>query len=77
MALEELAGLPDGTMVADGGTAYALRGGKALRWSFAGYGPPADLGQLEDKALALLTPATTLAVLRHGFRPVWHPSAEA
>jgi hypothetical protein len=77
VALEELAGLPDGTMVADGGNAYALRGGKALRWSFAGYGPPADVGLLEGKSLALLTPATTLAVLRHGFRAVWHPSAEA
>jgi hypothetical protein len=77
VTVEELASLPDGAMVADGGNAYALRGGKALRWSFAGYGPPADFGQFEGKALSLLTPATTLAVLRHGFRPVWHPSAEA
>ncbi|MFD2058354.1 hypothetical protein ACFSQT_36305 [Mesorhizobium calcicola] len=75
VALEELAGLPDGAMVADGGIAYALRAGKALRWSFAGYGPLADVGLL-GRPLALLTPATTLAVLRHGFRPVWHPSAE-
>ncbi|MER8464044.1 hypothetical protein [Mesorhizobium sp. M1396] len=76
LAFEELAGLPDGAMVADGGNAYALRGGKVLRWSFAGYGPPADFDRLEGKTLSLLTPATTLAVLRHGFRPVWHPSAE-
>lgn len=77
VVVEDLRGLPDGAMVAGGGKAYALRGGKALRWSFAGYGPSAGLGQLEDKALMLLTPETTLAVLRHGFRPVWHPSAEA
>lgn len=77
LALEDLAGLPDGAMLADGGTAYALRGGKAVRWSFAGYGPPGDFSLLEGKALALLTPATTLAVLQHGFRPVWHPTAEA
>ncbi|MER8584357.1 hypothetical protein NKH19_03735 [Mesorhizobium sp. M1338] len=77
LAFEELADLPDGALVADGGNAYALCGGKALRWSFAGYGPPADFDLLEGKTLSLLTPATTLAVLRHGFRPVWHPSAEA
>ncbi|MER8376801.1 hypothetical protein [Mesorhizobium sp. M1406] len=76
LAFEELAGLSDGAMVADGGNAYALRGGKVLRWSFAGYGPPADFDLLEGKTLSLLTPATTLAVLRHGFRPVWHPSVE-
>ena len=76
VALGELAGLPDGAMVAHGGTAYALRAGKALRWSFGGYRPLADVGLLEVKVFALLTPATTLAVLRHGFRPVWHPSAE-
>ncbi|RWC30635.1 hypothetical protein [Mesorhizobium sp.] len=77
VAVEELAGLPEGAMVADGANAYALRGGKALRWSFAGYGPPTDFGLLESKTLSLLTPATTLAVLRHGFRSVWHPTAEA
>ena len=26
--------------------------------------------------LRLLTPATTIAVLRRGFAPVWHPSAD-
>lgn len=77
VAMGELADLPDGAVIATGGNTYALRHGKALQWSFAGYRPPADLGQLEDKALVLLTPATTLNVLRHGFRPVWHPSAEA
>ena len=29
--------LPDGAMVFDGQRTYAIRGGKALRWSFAGY----------------------------------------
>jgi hypothetical protein len=77
IAARELAGLPDGAMVVDGGNPYALRGGKALRWSFAGYSPPADFGLLQGKTFSLLTPATTLAVLHHGFRPVWHPSVEA
>ncbi|TPN46783.1 hypothetical protein [Mesorhizobium sp. B1-1-7] len=77
VATAELASLPDGAVIAANGCAYALRNGKALPWSFAGYGPPIDLDQFEGKALVLLTPETTLAVLRHRFRPVWHPSAEA
>ena len=77
IAVGELAPLPDGAMIADGGTAYALRGGKALPWSFAGYGDAAALESLTDRSLRLLTPATTVSVLRQGFEPVWHPSAEA
>ncbi|WP_214473157.1 hypothetical protein [Mesorhizobium sp. dw_380] len=77
VATDELAGLPDGTMIAADGNAYALRRGRALPWSFAGYGPAIDFGGFEGKALVLLTPQTTLAVLQHGFRPVWHPSAQA
>lgn len=77
LAIDELAGLPDGAMVANGGDAFALLAGKARRWSFAGYGPPFDMSRLDGHGILLLTPATTLAVLRHGFQPVWHPSAEA
>lgn len=73
-----LAGLPDGAMVSDGTACYALRGGAALRWSFAGYaGEPVEPAALADRPLHLVTPATTLAVLEHGYRPVWHPSAPA
>jgi len=66
----ELAALPDGAMVADGPRAYALRHGAALPWSFAGYGRPVGFGSLGD-ALTLITPGTTLAVLRQGYHPVW------
>lgn len=76
-AVDELAGLPDGAMVADGARAYALRGGKALRWSFAGYDEPVEFDRLAGRPLGLLTPATTLCVLRQGYEPVWHPTAEA
>lgn len=74
---EDLAGLPDGAMIADGDATYALRGGKALPWSFAGYGDPAGLAGFADRQVRLLTPATSLSVLRQGYLPVWHPSAEA
>ncbi|TGQ33343.1 MULTISPECIES: hypothetical protein [unclassified Mesorhizobium] len=74
---EELAGLPDGTVVADGCNAFALRDGRALRWSFAGYGEPAGFDGLAGRPLRLLTPATTISVLRQGYEPVWRASASA
>ncbi|MBN9243166.1 MAG: hypothetical protein J0I98_10260 [Mesorhizobium sp.] len=66
-----LAALPDGAVVTEGARAYALRGGAALPWSFAGYGERVGFNSLKN-GLKLLTPATTLAVLRQGYRPVWH-----
>ena len=77
VAAKELAGLPDGAMVADGSNAYALRDGKALRWSFAGYGDPVGFGGLDGRPLRLLTPATTVAVLRQGYQALWSPTAKA
>ncbi|KQZ93222.1 hypothetical protein ASD64_19000 [Mesorhizobium sp. Root157] len=71
----ELAGLPDGAMVSDGCGCYVLRGGLALRWTFAGYVDPVDFIGFGDRPLHLVTPATTLAVLQNGYLPVWHPTA--
>jgi hypothetical protein len=71
----ELPGLPDGTVIASGAAAWALRQNHALRWSFAGYEPPVPLSSLADIPLTLVTPPTIVAILRSGFRPVWHASA--
>jgi hypothetical protein len=71
----DLAGLPDGAMVADGGTAYAVRSGKALRWSFGGYAPGVGFANFAGRSPRLLTPATTLQILRRGYQPAWHPTA--
>ncbi len=68
--------LPDGAIVHDGRDCYAVRQGKALRWSFDGYAPAIGLPDIAGRA-RVLTPATTLAVLAQGYRPVWHPSADA
>ncbi|RUU77275.1 hypothetical protein [Mesorhizobium sp. M7A.F.Ca.MR.362.00.0.0] len=76
VAVEDLAGLPDGAMVADGGSAYALRGGKALRWSFAGYSNPVMFSDFVSRSIRLLTPVTTVSVLSQGYQPVWHPQAD-
>ncbi|MDI6028722.1 hypothetical protein QBK99_21335 [Corticibacterium sp. UT-5YL-CI-8] len=75
IAVQELQDLPDGAMIADGANGYALRAGMFLPWSFDGYGAPRLPSAFEPKTLTLLTPPTTLAVLRRGYEPVWHASA--
>lgn len=75
LSMIDLPALPDGTMIASGGTAFALKERRALEWSFEGYGAPKALSDLARFSLTLLTPATTLAVLRQGYKPAWHASA--
>jgi hypothetical protein len=66
--------LPDGSMMAAGRRAFALRDRKLREWSFEGWhDEPVRLPDLRPD-IRLLTPPTSVAVLRQGFRPVWHPS---
>lgn len=65
------ADLPDGAMIAFGGAAFAIRGGRMFLWSFAGYGPPQPLPSGKTE---VLTPPLTLAALRGGYAPAWHPT---
>ncbi|KRA56638.1 hypothetical protein ASD79_16345 [Caulobacter sp. Root655] len=65
--------LPDGAMIAVDGTAYAVVAGVAHAWTETGYGPSVDI----DRARALLTPPSTLATLRAGYRPALHPALTA
>jgi hypothetical protein len=70
----EIADLPDGSMVAIGDAAYAVRGDMLLRWSPAGYAertPRPAAGEAD-----VLTPPSILAGLAAGYRPHWHPSAD-
>ena len=69
----DAAGLPDGTVIAIGGDAFALRGDGMLQWSFAGYGKARPR---VSSAVNVLTPPSTIDALRQDYRPVWHPSAE-
>lgn len=71
----ELRALPDGIMVAFGNRAFAVRGGALLRWSSAGYDPPPASCRTLPSGTRLITPPTTVAVLRAGYCPAWHPSA--
>ncbi len=64
-----LSELPDGAMIAREGRAHAVRAGALLPWSFAGYGTPA---LLQPAAIAdVLTPPSTVATLKGGYRPLW------
>jgi len=61
--------LPDGAMIARDRRPYAVRSGALLPWSFAGYGEPEPL---EPNAIAdVLTPPSTVAALKGGYRPLW------
>ncbi len=65
------AGLPDGTIVEQDGQACAIRNGKMLRWTFAGYDAALPL----QKSSKVLTPPAIIAILAKGYQPRWHPSA--
>jgi hypothetical protein len=65
------AALPDGAMVFQDDAPHLIINGLARRWSLRGYGAPtASLGDAR-----LITPPSTVAVLRAGYRPRLHASA--
>src|ERR1700676_3703352 len=61
--------LPDGAVVVEAGGAYTIAGGQAFLWTERGYERP----QRVHHADGLLTPQSTVKVLRAGYRPVLHP----
>ncbi|ONH28872.1 hypothetical protein [Pseudofrankia asymbiotica] len=69
-----VAGLPDGGYVLLDDACWLVLGDRLLRWDAGGYRErrPRPGGQA-----AVLTPASTLAALRAGYRPRLHPSAAA
>jgi hypothetical protein len=65
--------LPTGTVVVLSGEAYAIASGQAFRWSAEGYAAPCSL----SRADGLLTPPSTVAVLREGYACAMHPVVAA
>lgn len=66
--------LPDGTVVVDADGSAALVIGDGLRpFAFAGWRAPR--ARPAGASATVLTPATSVAALSHGFRPTLHPSA--
>lgn len=73
---DALFGLPDGVFVCHGDQYYMIHGGTLIRWSFDGY---RALDRAETSAMRnfqRLTPKATIAALRCGYAPGFHPSAE-
>jgi hypothetical protein len=69
--------LPDGAAIVMPGNekqAAMLRGNKLLRWSPKGYVAPGK--RPRGINVDVLTPPSILAVLKAGYRPLWHPSAD-
>ncbi|MER2517688.1 MAG: hypothetical protein ABTR92_15070 [Candidatus Accumulibacter phosphatis] len=71
-----LADLPDGVIVKHKGTGtcYLLRSAKLHPWSFAGYGRAQAMSTVSGP-FVILTPASTVKALQHGYRAQLHGSA--
>ena len=67
--------LPDGAFVALEEGAFAVRGNSLLRWTPQGY--DARKRRPRGVTVDVLTPPAVLGVLKAGYAPRWHPSAEA
>lgn len=66
--------LPDGAFVAIDGRAWLVRGSELLAWTDRGYGE--RRARPSDGEAIVLTPASIVAVLRAGYGPELHESAE-
>ena len=62
--------LPEGAMIKSGTDHFALYRKNFYRWTGSGY--HLHSGAIQETVL--LTPPSTIATLRNGYRPVWHPS---
>jgi len=67
---EPIEHLPDGAMITAMGNAWLIAAGRAFRWSPSGY-EPSTMPSVVD---GLLTPPSTLAALKAGYRPILHSS---
>jgi len=65
--------LPDGTMIAIGDEALAVRGKHVLPWTPSGYA--ALRPRPRGTQVSVLTPPSIVALLRRGYSPLWHKSA--
>ncbi len=66
--------LPDGAMISIADDAFALRGEQLLRWTPAGY--RGAQARPRGGQVNVLTPPSIVAVLKAGYSPLWHSSAQ-
>lgn len=70
----KIEGLPDGTTIVVDGSPVAPCGKRLLRWTPRGYN--GRIRRPRGVDVAVLTPPSIIAVLKRGYRPFWHPSAD-
>ncbi|PCH81994.1 MAG: hypothetical protein COB90_02560 [Hyphomicrobiales bacterium] len=70
---EHIEQLPPGATIKYQNKPYALLREYMLPWSFEGYGLPVNK---PTGRTTVLTPPSTIAVLKHGYKPQWHRSAK-
>ncbi|MCK5874222.1 MAG: hypothetical protein P1U78_09450 [Alcanivoracaceae bacterium] len=66
--------VPAGAFIEIGGGAFLLWQGRLHQWSVHGYSP-SNLVPSQLDVVTMLTPASIVRVLQHGFRPQVHESA--
>jgi hypothetical protein len=66
--------LPDGAFVEIDGAAYLVQQEGLRCWSWQGYGASVPR---PDTTVTVITPSSSVAALRAGYRPVLHPSASS
>jgi hypothetical protein len=71
---EAIDALPDGAMLCQGDRTFAKRGRNLRAWTFWGWADEWDYYDLPLDDIWLLTPPTTVEILRRGYKPVWHPT---
>jgi len=73
---DSILGLPDGVFVKQASTSvfYLVRGSNLYRWSFEGYDRAQGKSAVSGPFI-VLTPACTIAALKHGYSVQVHPSA--
>ena len=69
----DVAALPDSVFVLQDGAPHLVLDDALLAWSFAGYGAPRP--RPRAGMVQVITPASVIAVLQAGYRPVLHPTA--
>jgi hypothetical protein len=67
--------LPDGTFIERDGTAHLVLNGGLHRWSWRGYDPA--VMPASGETVTVLTPRSSVGVLKAGYRPRLHASAAA
>jgi hypothetical protein len=71
---EAIDALPDGAMLCQGDRTFAKHGRNLRAWTFWGWADEWEYSDLAIYDIWLLTPPTTVEILRQGYKPVWHPT---